>query len=106
MTEQRPHTAQELYRFAMITPSVMRNLERSFVTLNKYGAELDTDKATRFLMSNVKAAAQLYVQVHGLHVQYWLTFPRHEREGCAALFLRRYDSWRAGNGIMLEGVGQ
>jgi hypothetical protein len=87
-------TAQQLYVFTLETPSVYKNVERTFYTLSKH-ATLDRDKARALLLkNNVRQAAILYCQVHfSDKVAYHRHVPEHEREGCAALLLRYYEGW-------------
>lgn len=87
-------TAQQLYAFALATPTVYKDLERTFRTLSKH-APLDRDRARALLLkNNVRQAAILYCQVHfSDKVAYHRHVPVHEREGCAALLLRYYEGW-------------
>lgn len=95
----RPHTAQELYVFARDNPLVMRSLTKSFATLAKFqtAGELDADKGRTLLQRNVKDAAVLYVQYHGLDLKWHKVFAPCERDGCAGLFLRKFDNWYSHN---------
>lgn len=89
-------TAQELFRFAKDNPHVQRFLLRTFKTLAKHADadNFDPDKARAYLLKyNVRDAGRLYVQVHGENLAWPTVFDEHEREGCAALFLRQFNDW-------------
>lgn len=88
-------TAQQLFAYAKDNKYVQANLEKTFRTLARHKASqvFDTEKALALLANNVRDAARYYVHVNGQNLAWTAEFPVHEREGCAALFLRQFDSW-------------
>jgi hypothetical protein len=97
--QNEQHTAQQLYRASKDYPDVQRNIERSFAVLAKHAdaGRFDTERAIDLLQQNVRDAAKVYVQMHGLPLQWHRVFPRCEREGCAGLMLRDFDIRYAGS---------